>query len=143
MIDIDEDEPKVKCGFRDCHQCCLDTEMLLTTSDLERIEKAGFDRNEFCLDPKQTGGFWQLRNINGRCFFLDEKGRCSIYRIRPLGCRLYPLILALDTNEVIIDEDCREKEWFKEQEYTKDQVISVHSLVSTLLLENPDYSFSD
>ncbi len=143
MIDIDDGLPKVKCGFRDCHKCCLETEMLLTTEDLERIESHGYKREEFCLDPKKANGFWQLRNIDGKCFFLDEKGRCKIYQIRPLGCRLYPLILTLDTNEVIVDEDCREQEWFKKQTYTKSQVISVHSLVSTLLLENPDYSFDD
>ncbi len=139
MIDMDDNEVKVKCGFRDCHKCCLNTEMLLSSEDLERIEAKGFNREEFCLDPKQADGFWQLRNVDGRCFFLNKEGQCTIYYDRPMGCRLYPLILTLDTNEVIIDDDCREMEWFGKQTYQRDQVISVQSLVSRLLLENPDY----
>ena len=130
----------VRCGFRDCHQCCLETEMILTKADLERIESQGYEREEFCLSPEETDGFWQLRNVSSplghKCYFLSNEGECTIYDFRPEGCSLYPLILNLNTNEEMIDEDCREKDWFRKQTYYQSQIISINSLVSTLLLEN-------
>lgn len=126
---------KVSCGFRDCHKCCLETEMLLSNEDITRIEKLGYKVEEFCLDPKAANGFYQLQNVDGRCFFLSEIGKCTIYADRPMGCRFYPLILAIDTNEVLVDEDCRETEWFERQIYSEEQIIEVHSLVKTLLIE--------
>lgn len=133
----------VRCGFRDCHKCCLETEMLLTQEDLERIESHGHKREEFCLPPEKADGFWQLRNIESpigkKCYFLEDNGRCGIYEYRPDGCKLYPLILNLETNEEMIDEDCREKEWFRQQTYHKSQIIGINALVNTLLLENQDF----
>lgn len=130
----------VRCGFRDCHQCCLETEMLLTQEDLKRIEAAGFNRKDFLLPFEETDNFFQLKNVESplgmKCYFLDLKGNCTIYDIAPLGCKLYPLIKNLDTNEVMVDFDCREKEWFKSKEYLQSQIISVHDLVGTLLIEN-------
>jgi len=133
----------VRCGFRDCHYCCLETEMILTQEDLERIENLGYDRNDFCLQPNEADGFWQLQNVSSplgdKCYFLSDEGECTIYNDRPEGCRLYPLILNLDTNEEMIDEECRENDWFRKQTYHKSQIISINSLVSTLLLENENY----
>ena len=135
-------ENQVRCGFRDCFQCCVETEMLLTVEDIERIEKGGYKREDFTLPIQTTDGFYQLRNIEGplgtTCFFLDPKGKCTIYQIAPKGCKLYPLILNLETNEVMIDYDCREQDWFRKQTFLELQVLSVHSLVNTLLLENED-----
>ena len=134
------DNNYVRCGFRDCHQCCLETEMILTQEDLSRIENLGYDRKEFCLPQEEADGFWQLRNVSSpfgdKCYFLSDEGECTIYDSRPEGCSLYPLILNLDTNEEMIDEDCREKEWFGKQTYYQSQIISINSLVSRLMLEN-------
>ncbi|MHA2252206.1 MAG: YkgJ family cysteine cluster protein [Candidatus Kariarchaeaceae archaeon] len=132
----------VRCGFRDCYQCCLDTEMLLSRDDLERIEKAGHKREDFTLPTDEADGFYQLRNIaspiGNKCYFLSDKGKCSIYPIAPKGCKLYPLILNLETNETMIDYDCREQNWFRKQTFIESQIISVHALVNTLLLENEE-----
>jgi hypothetical protein len=38
----------------------------------------------------------------------------------------------------MIDYDCREQDWFRKQTFLELQVLSVHSLVNTLLLENED-----
>jgi Fe-S-cluster containining protein len=114
--------------------------MLLSQEDLERIERAGYKREEFLLPAEDADNFYQLRNVDSplgkKCYFLDLKGNCSIYPIAPMGCKLYPLIKNLDTNEVMIDFDCREKEWFKTKEYLQSQIISVHDLVGTLLIES-------
>ncbi len=64
--------------------------MILTQEDLQKIENKGFSKTDFCLDPKDVDGFWQLKNINEQCYFLSDKEKCTIYNIRPRGCRLYP-----------------------------------------------------
>lgn len=133
-------EPKihVRCSFKDCHNCCLETQMILTNDDLARIEKVGYKKEEFCLPRSETDGFWQLRNINNRCFFLNKEGKCSIYSIRPYGCRVYPLVYEPSDNDILIDEDCREVKWFSEQFYDEDQIDFVRKIGKTLINEAED-----
>jgi Fe-S-cluster containining protein len=114
--------------------------MLLTQEDLERIESQGYKRRDFCINRKQAGGFWQLRNVENRCYFLLKEGKCSIYDIRPKGCKLYPLILILDTDDIVIDDDCREQKWFAKQIYNSEQEKSIRFLANTLLTENLENS---
>ncbi|MCK4896020.1 MAG: YkgJ family cysteine cluster protein, partial [Candidatus Heimdallarchaeota archaeon] len=81
--------PEFYCPYsNECYQCCLDTEMTLSEEDITRIEKLGYKIEEF-LEEKD--GFMALRNIDNHCIFLKNK-MCSIYEIRPQGCRFYPLI---------------------------------------------------
>lgn len=136
-------ENYVRCGFRDCYQCCFETEMILTKEDVAKIEKnTNRKREDFLLPTEQTDGFMQLKNVESKigrkCFFLSDKGKCTIYKFAPNGCKLYPLILNLETDEVMIDIDCREREWFNDQKYLQDQVVSVRILVNNLLLENEE-----
>ena len=84
-----------------CFRCCLNTEMLLTNSDVERIEGLGF--RDFYLEKD---GFLVMKNINGRCFFLCEDGRCRIYRDRPEGCRAYPFVFDMNEGKVVRDSEC-------------------------------------
>ena len=74
-----------------CYKCCLDTQMILTPSDIERIsQKTGLKREDFAWFD---GKYWRLKNVYGHCIFLDPiTGRCKIYEIRPLGCQAYPVI---------------------------------------------------
>ena len=91
------------CPYTDnCYECCLETEMPLGERDITRIEKLGFHIDEFLVEKE---GFMVLRNIYNQCFFLKEK-RCSIYEDRPEGCRYYPLIYDLETDEFVIDDLC-------------------------------------
>ncbi len=64
--------------------------MELTHRDIDRIAKLGFPVEYFA---EYSDGFYRLKNVDGHCVFLDvERGRCKIYRYRPLGCRIYPVI---------------------------------------------------
>ena len=91
------------CPYTDnCYECCLETEMPLGEKDITRIEKLGFQIDEFLVEKE---GFMVLRNINNQCFFLKDK-RCTIYDDRPEGCRYYPLIYDLETDEFVIDDLC-------------------------------------
>jgi Fe-S-cluster containining protein len=78
--------------------------MLLSNADIERLESAGFTREKFVRVNKH--GYAQLRNNRGYCtFYQTEKHRCSVYRFRPLGCRIYPVIYS-EEEGVIVDGLC-------------------------------------
>jgi len=75
--------------------------MPLTADDILRIEALGYRREEFSVFD---GSIVRLRNVNGKCFFLDENNRCRIYEHRPEGCRIYPAIY--DGRNVVVDRVC-------------------------------------
>jgi len=85
-----------------CIQCCLDTNMILSYQDIERIKRLGFDTNFFVT---RRDGWLQLKNRDGRCAFHNGI-KCSIYDHRPEGCRMYPVIFDKDNNCAILDEEC-------------------------------------
>jgi len=75
----------IKCGI-----CCIGTEMELTAEDIRRIEAAGYKMEDFVVEKD---GVYRLKNVDGHCVFYDPATRmCKIYDIRPIGCRLYPLV---------------------------------------------------
>jgi Fe-S-cluster containining protein len=87
-----------------CGICCAETEMLLATKDIKRLENRGFSRNYFAEIDKE--GYAVLRNQNGYCVFYDLKTRrCSVYDNRPLGCRIYPVVLD-EKKGIIFDKIC-------------------------------------
>ncbi|HIP56687.1 MAG TPA: YkgJ family cysteine cluster protein [Ignisphaera aggregans] len=86
-----------------CLRCCINTEMILLRSDIERISRYGFDPTHFA---EKRGRFIKLKNVDNHCVFLDPQSRrCTIYEIRPLGCRLYPLIY-VEGIGVTLDSEC-------------------------------------
>jgi Fe-S-cluster containining protein len=90
-----------------CGDCCRETEMLLSTEDIARLEGLGYPREFFVLFDKE--GYAQLRNLQGHCIFYDiENRQCKVYRFRPLGCRLYPIIYD-EEKGIVVDEVCRAK----------------------------------
>ncbi len=77
--------------------------MILSESDIKRIERLGYKREEFV---EFRNGFWRLKNLNGHCVFLDVKtGKCKIYPYRPKGCMAYPVIYKIGYG-FIIDKEC-------------------------------------
>jgi hypothetical protein len=76
--------------------------MPLSNSDLKRILKLGCKLECFAV---KTDGEWRLMNNSGRCVFLTEEG-CRIYRHRPEGCRLYPLVYDEDLRKAVVDPFC-------------------------------------
>lgn len=75
--------------------------MTLTQADVSRIEARGHSG----FYRENDGGDLQLLNRDGRCLFLTSAG-CSVYDIRPEGCRLYPLMLEVRRDEVVHDTFC-------------------------------------
>lgn len=89
------------CRRHDCHVCCIDSKMTLTEADVLLLESAGY--SDFVrLNSRDD---LELKSRHGRCVFLTERG-CGAYQFRPEGCRLFPLILDMQSNRVIRDEYC-------------------------------------
>jgi Fe-S-cluster containining protein len=99
----------------------LDTRMTLTEADVARLETAGHESFYFVNDDHDL----QLLNVDGRCTFLVE-GRCSVHHDRPEGCRLYPLILDLSVDRVVVDAVCP---WAKEFKFTQDDEVQLRCSV--------------
>ncbi len=81
--------------------------MPLTEEDIATIESLGFRREDFVI---VVDGIPRLRNVNGRCYFLDESNRCRIYEHRPIGCRIYPVVLDVETGRAVVDDICPKKD---------------------------------
>jgi Fe-S-cluster containining protein len=90
-----------------CGVCCEKTEMLLSKADINNLEKLGYHKGNFVLHNRH--GLSRLRNRNGHCVFFDIKRHyCKVYRHRPLGCRLYPIIYS-EEEGIIVDDLCPTK----------------------------------
>lgn len=64
----------------------------LTRSEVERItEHTGLSSADFVEERTNDQTGFSFRTLNLPCRFLDAAGRCTIYAVRPLVCRLYPL----------------------------------------------------
>ncbi|MFW9827971.1 MAG: YkgJ family cysteine cluster protein [Candidatus Thorarchaeota archaeon] len=91
-----------------CGKCCIETEMLLSIQDIDLLVNNSvyqLDRDDFAL--KNAEGFYQLKNIEGHCYFFDVSSKnCNIYEYRPQGCRIYPLIYDFQTEKCTLDKDC-------------------------------------
>lgn len=88
-----------------CFKCCLETEMVLSYSDLYRIINLGYELDEFSYFD---GNYWRLKNSEGKCYFLSTDGRCRIYNYRPKGCRVYPIIIVESEEGIkcVVDNYC-------------------------------------
>jgi len=101
----------VRCS--NCGRCCEETQMELSSRDIERLEEAGYRREEFAV---MDGDVIRLRNVNGWCFFYSlTDSRCRVYGKRPLGCYLYPVVYFVNEG-VVVDELCPRGQTISEQE---------------------------
>jgi len=88
--------------------------MMLSNTDIERLERVGYNRQKFVRYDRH--GFARLKNRQEFCVFYDvEKRRCKIYEHRPLGCRIYPAIYS-EQEGVIVDDLCPMKNTVSEIE---------------------------
>ncbi len=117
-------ESGIPCRMHSCVKCCIETEMPLVKSDIERIRKLGYKLEEFAT--KNTGT-WKLKNKHGKCVFLKTNG-CAIYPYRPLGCRLYPLVYDETERRPVLDNLCPYRHQFK---FSKEHVNELFKLLKT------------
>ena len=88
--------------------------MMLSNVDLKRLERVGYNRKKFVRSDRH--GFVRLKNCHGYCVFYDvEKSRCKIYKHRPLGCQIYPVIYS-EQEGIVVDDLCPMKNTISEKE---------------------------
>lgn len=63
---------------------------------------------------------------------MNAEGMCSVYEVRPLGCKTYPNVLN-DHDEAILDEGCPNRSQFPEP--TEEDAITLLNLEEQLLHE--------
>ena len=102
--------------------CCLNTRMTLTEDDAERLEATGQKDFYFVNDDQD----FQFVNVAGHCIFLVD-GRCSVHDDRPEGCRLYPLILDLSVDRVLLDSFCP---WARDFTFSLEDKVQLRRSVS-------------
>jgi hypothetical protein len=99
--------------------------MLLTYHDIEIITKLGYDSTYFI---EELNGWLQLKNSQGRCVFHTGE-ICSIYKHRPEGCTLYPVVYDNDNHCAILDHECPQRRMFSLGTH---QAQKLDTLISTL-----------
>jgi dCTP deaminase len=122
----DPSELEAPCLSRDCHECCVETEMPLAPGDIVRLEALGHQRGAFTVEED---GLVFLANVEGRCYFLGPDGRCTEYRARPDGCRLYPLTLDEDLSEFVLDGLCPHRMVVEPSEEHQDALLGLLSRI--------------
>ncbi len=96
------------CVAHRCVQCCLETEMPLSEGDIGRLLDLGHRLEAFAV---RVGAEWRLRNRFGACVFLGAEG-CTIYRYRPEGCRIYPLVYHEAQGRAVLHRFCPHRQEF-------------------------------
>ena len=101
--------------------------MPLTPGDVSRLQAAGHDVDAFSFDDE---GVRRLRTRDeeapdGRpCFFLGSDGACSVYEVRPEGCRIYPFVVDEDAR-LTRDEDCPYRAEFAAPPHARRVVLDI------------------
>lgn len=97
--------------------------MSLTHQDINQITKAGY-QPAACIIHKE--GEWRLANQQepGPCVFLNDK-KCQIYDIRPVGCRIYPLVFNEERRQAIIDSLCPFRNEFQVTDVDRENLFTL------------------
>lgn len=83
--------------LHECQACgaCCHLRVNLGKDDVERILRYSREKGLDEIVMEKGGDRYWLKRDSGECCFLTHSGdtpRCRIYAIRPVACRLYPLI---------------------------------------------------
>ncbi|WP_347490313.1 YkgJ family cysteine cluster protein [Desulfoscipio sp. XC116] len=113
-----EDSFTFACGPDCMGRCCQNITILLDPWDVEVMARhlnlpgQRFFKDYCAMEPDRDTGWpavWLAHAANGRCAFMLEDGRCSIYRSRSRNCRTFPLGRAVRYHrdgDVCTKEDC-------------------------------------
>ncbi len=106
------------CQKERCFHCCIETEMIISKTDLKRInQQTGLTGSEYTtMDSEKRRVLKNKSSSLGKiCYFLSERGECIIYNIRPQGCRYYPIIWNFYNHQAFSDDYCPHHKQFDNQ----------------------------
>lgn len=96
-----------------CEECCFFTSEeqgpLVFEDEVRRLRRLAKDRGvELRFREVNVNGVRMYRwVILGYCPFYDKQTRgCAIHEVKPLSCKMYPLLYNPSTGEVLISKDC-------------------------------------
>jgi Fe-S-cluster containining protein len=87
----------------ECTACCVNKIVHLLPVDLLRLSKVvniwdfvrfieGHDEDSKPVKGEGMTGIMTIQHQeDGKCYFLNDEGKCSVYDNRPLVCQLYPI----------------------------------------------------
>ena len=90
MIKISENVQQWECDYKGCRAICCRRNNPLTIFDVKKIaERKRLNWKEFAdFDEDKVRLF--LKTGDHGCIFLDDDCKCTIYKYKPLVCRLLP-----------------------------------------------------
>ena len=103
--------------------------MPITQAEASRLaRRTGMKQEEFAV--MNDGALTLLNNAQTRaCVFLltdsadlNAEGMCSVYEIRPKGCRTYPYVLNHE-DRAVLDESCQHRSQFPTPPEGMDMVL--------------------
>lgn len=95
-------------------------------ADAKRLKELGYSLDEFAFYDKR--GFTRLKNREGHCvFFNSNERKCKIYKNRPLGCRIFPVIFS-EEEGIVVDDICPMKNTVSNRELSQKGKILVDLL---------------
>jgi len=112
-----------------CGACCH-LKVNLGKDDTERIIRYSREKGLDEIVIERRGSRFWLRRDSGKCCFLTYSGdtpRCQIYPIRPVACRLYPLISTgdrLKADPLCLGFNKKKGQAFRE--YLRTQEVGAH-----------------
>jgi Fe-S-cluster containining protein len=96
----------LECGSH----CCKLGGVVATQNEVDAITERGFPNYFIRLSDEVYGIEW---GEDGTCAYLED-GRCTIYPVRPLGCRMFPVVQTR-SNDIILIE-CKLAEQLTEED---------------------------
>jgi Fe-S-cluster containining protein len=105
---------KWKCVFKECSAACCTGGKEVTAGDIERIAKATGLKPEEFANLKDDKGLFKLKNIHGKCYFLNADFGCQLHEkgVKPIFCRMFPFKFdgVIYADEIVLKvravEDC-------------------------------------
>jgi len=75
----------------DCANCCRIAQPVFETPDVNRISKHfGMTKKSFIKKYLKPVPEYEFFTKKLPCVFLGDDNKCTIYAVRPMGCRTYP-----------------------------------------------------
>jgi len=123
----------------DCGKCCLFSQMILSEKEYKKILKKYPDLRSLNAFWRDEEGFLRMRTINRECVFFDKTTKmCSIYELRPMGCRIYPIHYNFEEQRCKFGELCpKPKEFYPDEKSFKRACNKLKKyLKKEILIEN-------
>ena len=93
VADCDTSDICLECGAL----CCKLGGVVATKNEVDAIISRGYQNHFIQISDDVYGMKWGEEGI---CAYLDE-GMCTIYPVRPLGCRMFPVV-ETNRNDIVL-----------------------------------------